>query len=335
MVANGVKSKGHRIFSGVPQGGKWSAPLWDFEISTLQDLDIYGLLISYADDCSLLYEVTDQNREILIDDINGDLQKLEEWGVLWHVSFAPDKTHSLLVSRRHSPFDISGIHFMSEPVGEVKEMKLVGFILDNKWTFEPMLKHVSKKGRSKLGAIFRLRHHLDSANLEIMYKSFVRSSLEYGNLEYLSAAPTHMLKLDKIQAAAERFGGFQVESLSSRREASLIGFLFKLLDGDGRGELNTYIPVLDTHYPTFASRHDYETIHLKDRFDSRDTSKQFDRSVEGQASKVWSKLPQDILQKGQVDGWQSITKDCQRFLTGKPANQKTKTENKIISRPTN
>ena len=80
---------------------------------------------------------------------------------------------------------------MSEPVGEVKEMKLVGFILDNKWTFEPMLKHVSKKGRSKLGAIFRLRHHLDSANLEIMYKSFVRSSLEYGNLEYLSAAPTH------------------------------------------------------------------------------------------------------------------------------------------------
>jgi hypothetical protein len=91
-------------------------------------------------------------------------------------------------------------------------------------------------------------------------------------------------------------------------------------------ELNTYIPVLDTHYPTFASRHDYETIHLKDRFDSRDTSKQFHRSVEGQASKVWSKLPQDVLQKGQVDGWQSITKDCQRFLTRKPTNQKTKNE---------
>jgi hypothetical protein len=124
---------------------------------------------------------------------------------------------------------------MSEPVGEVKEMKLVGFILDNKWTFEPMLKHVSKRGRTKLGAIFRLSHHLDSANLEIMYKAFVPSSLDYGNLEYLSAAPTHMLKLDKNQVATERFGGFQVESLSSRREASLIGFLFKLLDGDGRG----------------------------------------------------------------------------------------------------
>ena len=57
------------------------------------------LLISYADGCLFLYEVTDQNREILIDDINDDLQKLEEWRVIWHASFAPDKTHSLLVSR--------------------------------------------------------------------------------------------------------------------------------------------------------------------------------------------------------------------------------------------
>ena len=42
---------------------------------------------------------------------------------------------------------LSSLHnLMSGPVGEVKEMKVVGFLLDNKWTFEPMLKHVSKKG---------------------------------------------------------------------------------------------------------------------------------------------------------------------------------------------
>ena len=56
-----------------------------------------------------------------------------------------------------------------------------------------------KKGRSKLGAISRLRHHLDSANLETMYKSFVRSSLEYGNLEYLSAAPSHLEDLEELE----------------------------------------------------------------------------------------------------------------------------------------
>jgi hypothetical protein len=221
------------------------------------------------------------------------------------------------VSRRQVPFDISRLHFMSEPIGQVTEMKLVGFILDSDWTFGPMLQHVSTKGRSKLGAIFRLRHHLDSANLEIMYKPFVRSSLEYGNLEYLSAAPSHLAKLDKIQASAERFGGFKVESLSSRREASLIGFLFKLLDGDGRGALNDYVPVLAEHSPAFNSRHTSSSIQIESRFDFRDTTKQFDRSVEGQAGKVWSKLPQDLLRFGQDNGWQCITKDCQRYLTGK------------------
>ena len=128
VFANGVKSKQHSIYSGVPQGGKWSAPLWDFDISALQDLDLFGLLTNYADNCSLLYEVTDQNRETLIDDINADLQKLEDWGVRWYVSFAPDKAHSMLVSRRNEPSDTSGLHFVSESVGPVIEMKLVGFI---------------------------------------------------------------------------------------------------------------------------------------------------------------------------------------------------------------
>ena len=75
-----------------------------------------------------------------------------------------------------------------------------------------------------------------------------------------------------------------------------------------------------TSYPAFASRHDSKTIFIKDRFDSRDTNKQFDGSVEGKASKVWSKLPQDILKDGQVDGWQSITKDCQRSTIKIPIN---------------
>jgi hypothetical protein len=55
------KSKKHRIFSSVPQGGKMSAPLWDFDISTFDDLDLFAILFSYADDCTLFYEITDEN----------------------------------------------------------------------------------------------------------------------------------------------------------------------------------------------------------------------------------------------------------------------------------
>ena len=62
VVVGADSSKERRIYSSVPQGGKWSAPLWDFEISTLVDLDLSGLLMSYADDCSLVYQIYKSNR---------------------------------------------------------------------------------------------------------------------------------------------------------------------------------------------------------------------------------------------------------------------------------
>ena len=173
------------MYSSVPQGGKWSAPLWDFEISTLGDLDLVGELMSYADDCSLVYVVDEHNRGSVVADVNKDLAQLMDWGIEWHVSFEPTKTHSIVISRQDAPFDASGVQFMDKMVGAVEEMKLVGFIFDCKMTMAPMVGHVARKARKKLAAICRLKQHLDSKNLEQMYKAFVRSTVEYGNLVYV------------------------------------------------------------------------------------------------------------------------------------------------------
>ena len=110
----------------------------------------------------------------------------------------------MVISKKISPFDASGLRFGGEEVEMVDEMKLVGFVFDKKMTLEPMVKRSSKKGRAKVAALYRLKPYLDSQNIETMYKAFVRSSIEYGNLEYMVAAPTHLKKLDRIQAAAER-----------------------------------------------------------------------------------------------------------------------------------
>ena len=103
-------------------------------------------------------------------------------------------------------------------------------------------------------------------------------------------------------------GEFQVESLASRREASLIGFVLKLLDGGGRGMLNDFIPIIT------GSKNGTK---IQPRFDPRCTTKQYDRSIEGQLSNVWSKIPNELLNLEGADEWQKHTKNCQRFLTGK------------------
>ena len=40
--------------------------------------------------------------------------------------------------------------------------------------------------------------------------------------------------------------------------------------------------------------------------------------------KFWSKLPQQLLKKNKTDNWQSLTKSCQHFLTGKALSKKLK-----------
>jgi hypothetical protein len=312
-----VSSKLKRIFSSVPQGGKWSAPLWDFEISTLEDLDLKGWLMSYADDCALVYEISLANRDLVIQMVNQDLALLEDWGIEWKVSFEPTKTHSMVISRKGSDavFDPDGIRFMGAAIEPVTEMKLVGFIFDPKMTMQPMIDHVARKARVKLAAICRLKQHLDPSNLEQMYKAFVRSSIEYGNLVYMCAAASTKEKLDRVQSAAAKMGQFEVESLGSRRQAGLIGFVFKLLDGDGRGMLNEFIPTLVE--PPMSKTREASKQRIKEAFDFRDTSRQYDRSIGGQIPVVWKLLPQGLLCQETDKGWQSATKRCQRFLTGK------------------
>ena len=76
-------------------------------------------------------------------------------------------------------------------IGFVKSMKLVGFISDSKLNWSCMLKNTASKGRSALGALYRMKNLLKPIDLQMIYKSFVRSKMEYGMLNYMSTAPTH------------------------------------------------------------------------------------------------------------------------------------------------
>ena len=82
VVSNGKTSKKREIFSSVPQGGKLSPPLWDFDISEMHTVvSAEAELFCYADDCGLWYELTEDNREMIIDIVNLDLLKLKQWGI--------------------------------------------------------------------------------------------------------------------------------------------------------------------------------------------------------------------------------------------------------------
>ena len=92
-----------------------------------------------------------------------------------------------------------------------------------------------------------------------------------------------------------------MESLESRRDASLIGLLFKLLDGEGRGKLNEFKPMVENLNPiaTRKDRHTATGVQLKDQTCTKSLLG-FEKSIAGRAHKVWEKLPQE--QKENING---------------------------------
>ena len=146
-----------------------------------------------------------------------------------------------------------------------------------------------------------MKRFLSSENMCTMYIMFVRSIMEYGSVLFSCAASTHLAKLDNIQAAAERMGGFQVDSLKLRREAAGVSLALKMLDGDCRAGLYSFAPTLTSS----LSCHSHKTkrasalsgiqvvpLVLSDR-----PLDLFRDGFLGSLPGLWAKLPQSLLAK--------------------------------------
>ena len=47
---------------------------------------------------------------------------------------------------------------------------------------------------------------------------------EFGSIEYIAAAPTHLAKIERVQRTAERMCGCKFDPLSGRREATVFAY---------------------------------------------------------------------------------------------------------------
>ena len=204
VVCEGDVSTLIQIFSAVPQGAVWSPDFWDFDISELPDaISSEGDEFCYADDVGLWYEITAENRDVIIAIINLDLQGLVNWGNDNLTTFEPSKASFIVVSRKKDPFNpyerSAGIIMDGVQVERATEAKLVGFIFDEKLTFGTMVDKLARKARLRIAALRRLKPMLDSSNLRTMYVMFVRSILEYGNLAYSASSVLRSFDVKKFR----------------------------------------------------------------------------------------------------------------------------------------
>ena len=93
----------HFVTAGVPQGTVWSPALFNLYIRLLPTVIKHSLIVGYADDHSLLKIISDKtDLTAAASDLNYDLASLCHFGLTWHITFAPNKPSSLLISLKRN-----------------------------------------------------------------------------------------------------------------------------------------------------------------------------------------------------------------------------------------
>ena len=121
----------------------------------------------------------------------------------------------------------------------------------------------------------------------------------------MGASVTHLHKLDSIQKMAERVCGTTFMSLASRRNASSIGLLCKLLDLWCRRPLQNFCPVLTSVTHAYSFRHVMDDSLLLQQLTKFISLDLFINSFLGIyiIPSIWATIPLILRERDITEGW--------------------------------
>ena len=133
---------------------------------------------------------------------NEDLEAISQFGKIWQIRFAPNKTFSLLISLKrdllpnpHPPLTMNGTI-----IPESNSIKVLEFKFDSLLTWEPQIIDKLGRARQRAGQLYCCRSFLTKQDMCTTYKSWIRPTLQYGNILCSGAASTHLRCLDDLQS---------------------------------------------------------------------------------------------------------------------------------------
>ena len=235
VVVAGQKSACYEINAVVPQGSILGPTLFLIYIEDLHDVIRHSELLAYADDTTIFTsiknsppETRSSMRVAAANQLQEDLEQINIWGQTWKVEFEPTKSQCLTVSNMKDIQNHPPIMFQGQVVSDKPEMKLLGVTFSRKLEWKTHLKNITRTAGQRTSMLRRLGPVFDKAGLVTIYKTYIRSKMEYAPLAWMGASTVHLSALDKIQRRACRLIGLGPEeqlrhnlsSLSHRRNVA-------------------------------------------------------------------------------------------------------------------
>ena len=233
---------------GVPQGGVLSTTLFNIKINDIvKCLDNLTDCSLYVDDFCICFR--SKSMRTIERHLQQNLNKIEHWANNNGFKFSKSKTQCVHFCQLRKQHDDPVLTLYGSPIPVVQEYKYLGLIFDKKLSFIPHIKYLKAKCLKSLNILKVLSHTTwgaDRTTLLKLYRSLIRSKLDYGSIVYGSARKSYLAMLDPIHHQGLRLalGAFRTSptaslyveadepSLNTRREKLSLQYAIRIAENN-------------------------------------------------------------------------------------------------------
>lgn len=201
VCVRGHCSSWKQISAGVPQGSILGPILFLIYINDIVQ-DVCSNIRLFADDTSLYVIVEDPIHAANL--LNHDLKLIHGWAKQWLVDFHPEKTESLIISKRKNKPHHPPLHMGNTNIKEVDSHKHLGLTFSNDGSWNSHINIITEKAWKRIGSLRKNKFILDRRSLSKIYVTFIRPLLEYGNIIWTNCTLECKRLLEKVQLEAAR-----------------------------------------------------------------------------------------------------------------------------------
>ena len=204
---------------GVPQGSILSTTLFNIKINNIVkclDSKTDGSL--YVDDFGICYR--SKNMRTIERKLQQCINRIEDWATSNGFKFSKSKTQCVHFCKFRKVHNDPVLYLYGSPIPVVEESKFLGVIFDRKLSFIPHIRYLKAKCLRALNLLKVLSHTswgADRFTLLHLYRSLVRSKLDYGSIVYGSARKSYLQILDTVHHQGLRLalGAFRTSPVTS------------------------------------------------------------------------------------------------------------------------
>ena len=205
--------------NGSPQGSVLSPILFNILANTQYDVlkDLFAELSQYADDAAAWKSAKSKKR--LVQLMQTILDIIYKWAASLGIKISVGKTEVVMYNREKLPDEsVPKLKVGDQTLDFKSHGKFLGMTLDSKLTWKKHIDQLIERCKKDLNLMRYLSgtsFGADKVTLIKIYKSLIRSKIDYGCQAYASASQSQLSRLDRIQAAALRIASGAYKSTAN------------------------------------------------------------------------------------------------------------------------